>query len=54
MIHRRDLRIMDESVIKRIPPHNEAAERAVIGAMMMGFALTAGFTKMDLLKLLRR
>lgn len=26
----------------------------IIGAMMMGFALTAGFTKMDLLKLLRR
>ncbi len=26
---------MDESVIKRIPPHNEEAERAVVGAMMM-------------------
>ena len=26
----------------------------IIGAMMMGFALTAGFTKMNLLKLLRR
>lgn len=26
---------MDESIIKRIPPHNEEAERAVIGAMMM-------------------
>lgn len=26
---------MDEAVIKRIPPHNEKAERAVLGAMLM-------------------
>ena len=26
----------------------------IIGAMMMGFALTAGFTKMNLLQILRR
>ena len=26
---------MDEAVIKRIPPHNHEAERAVIGSMMM-------------------
>lgn len=26
---------MDEAVFKRIPPHNDEAERAVIGSMMM-------------------
>ena len=42
MDSQRDLRVnkrvdkeMDEAVIKRIPPHNQEAEKSVIGAMMM-------------------
>lgn len=26
---------VDEAVIKRVPPHNDEAERSVIGAMLM-------------------
>ena len=29
------IRDRDEAVIKRVPPHNDEAERSVIGAMLM-------------------